>query len=242
MSISSVSWDHRSHEPNTYRRVPTVIEISRLSSGMSYEEHNTLTQARTWEGNCTCYHTEMETVDKTCYVTNAQHTDSRPTSPSIDPATLAMSLLTYSILTAGRPVTLAMPLTHRILAAGRPVLILTLNTCYVTNAQHTDSRPTSPSVGPVPPDVRQGSHKRTVSRSVVWLHQEMRGEMAATKPRRREMAATQQRRREMAATKPNRRRVQHGVYQHFSEKENSADLPSMYQVVCSASVCQLSSL
>ena len=234
---------------------------------MSYEEHNSLTQARTWEGICTCYHTEMETADKTCYVTtNAQHTDSRPTSPSIDPVTLAMSL-THSILTAGRPV-LVLTLYHQ--TSDRVAIReVSGSVVWLHQARRREMAATKPNrrremaatkpnrrremtatqqrrreMAATKPNKRRemAATKPNKRREMAATKPNTQREMAATKPRRREMAATQQRRREMAATKPNRRRVQHGGYQHFSEEENSTEIPSMYQVVCSASFYQLSSL
>ena len=44
-------------------------------------------QRQTCTNNCVCCHTKMKVAEQTCYLTQSQYTDPRPTSPSADPIT-----------------------------------------------------------------------------------------------------------------------------------------------------------
>ena len=46
-----------------------------------------VSQGRIYLDNFTCCHTEIEVADQTFYLTQSQHTDTGPTSPSADPIT-----------------------------------------------------------------------------------------------------------------------------------------------------------
>ena len=63
-----------------------------LSQGqVGYRPSNMLVylRDRSAHGNSMCCHTETEDADQTCYLTQSQHTDTRPTIPSTDPITPA---------------------------------------------------------------------------------------------------------------------------------------------------------
>ena len=51
------------------------------------QQHASVIQAWICLGNFTCCHTEIEAADPTVYLTQSQHTDTGPTSPSSDPST-----------------------------------------------------------------------------------------------------------------------------------------------------------
>ena len=54
---------------------------------LTSQQHASVSQGRICSDNCTCCHTEIETADQTFYLTQSQHTDTGPTSPSTDPIT-----------------------------------------------------------------------------------------------------------------------------------------------------------
>ena len=49
------------------------------------QQHANVSQGQICSGNWTCCHTEIEIEDQTCYLTQSQCTNTRPTSPSADP-------------------------------------------------------------------------------------------------------------------------------------------------------------
>ena len=49
------------------------------------KQHASVSQGRICSDKLTCCHTEIETADKAFYLTQSQHTDTGPTSPSADP-------------------------------------------------------------------------------------------------------------------------------------------------------------
>ena len=54
---------------------------------LSSQQHVSLSQGRICSDNFTCCHTEIEVADQTFYLTQSQHSDTGPTSPSADPVT-----------------------------------------------------------------------------------------------------------------------------------------------------------
>ena len=51
------------------------------------QQHASVSQGRICSDNFACCHTEIEVADQTFYLTQAQYTDTGPTSPSVDPIT-----------------------------------------------------------------------------------------------------------------------------------------------------------
>ena len=65
-------------------RVPS----ERLFVGyLTSQQHASVSQGRICSNSLTCYHTEIEVVDKTFHLTQSQYTDTGSTSPSTDPIT-----------------------------------------------------------------------------------------------------------------------------------------------------------
>ena len=54
---------------------------------LTSQQHASVSQGPICSDNCTCCHTEIEVTDPTFYLTQSQHTDTGPTSPSADPIT-----------------------------------------------------------------------------------------------------------------------------------------------------------
>ena len=54
---------------------------------LTSQQHVSVSQGRICSDNLTCFHTETEVADPTLYITQSQHTDTGPTSPSTDPIT-----------------------------------------------------------------------------------------------------------------------------------------------------------
>ena len=52
---------------------------------LTSQQHASVSQGRICSDNFTCCHTEIEVADQTFYLTQAQYTDTGPTSPSADP-------------------------------------------------------------------------------------------------------------------------------------------------------------
>ena len=52
---------------------------------LTSQQHASVSQGRICSDNFTCCHTEIEVADPTFYLTQAQYTDTGPTSPSADP-------------------------------------------------------------------------------------------------------------------------------------------------------------
>ena len=51
---------------------------------LTSQQHASVSQGRICTDNFTCCHTEIEAADQTFYLTQSQHSDTRPTSPSAD--------------------------------------------------------------------------------------------------------------------------------------------------------------
>ena len=54
---------------------------------LTSQQHASVSQGRICTDNFTCCHTEIEVADQTFHLTQSQHTDTGPTSPSADPIT-----------------------------------------------------------------------------------------------------------------------------------------------------------
>ena len=54
---------------------------------LTSQQHASVSQGRICSDNFTCCHTETEVADPTLHLTQSQHTDTGPTSPSTDPIT-----------------------------------------------------------------------------------------------------------------------------------------------------------
>ena len=54
---------------------------------LTSQQHASVSEGRICSDNLTCCHTEIEAADPTFYLTQSQHTDTGPTSPSADPIT-----------------------------------------------------------------------------------------------------------------------------------------------------------
>ena len=54
---------------------------------LTSQQHASVSQGRICSDNFTCCHTEIQVADPTFYLTQSQHTDTGPTSPSTDPIT-----------------------------------------------------------------------------------------------------------------------------------------------------------
>ena len=59
-----------------------------LAGYLTPQQHASECQRRICSDNCACCHTEREVADQTCYLTQSQHTDTGPASPSYDPQLL----------------------------------------------------------------------------------------------------------------------------------------------------------
>ena len=59
-----------------------------LVGGLTSQQQASVSQGRICSDNLTCCHTEIEVANQTFYLTQAQYTDTGPTSPSADPITL----------------------------------------------------------------------------------------------------------------------------------------------------------
>ena len=53
-------------------------------SSLTSQRHASVSQGRICSDNFTCCHIEIEVADQTLYLTQAQYTDTGPTSPSAD--------------------------------------------------------------------------------------------------------------------------------------------------------------
>ena len=56
----------------------------RLVVCLSSQQCASVSQGQICSDNCTCCHTETEVADQTCYLTQSQYTDTRPTCPCDD--------------------------------------------------------------------------------------------------------------------------------------------------------------
>ena len=80
--LSTAPWSSMWSVPK-YR---TNIQVKTLLVGcLRSQQHARVCQGRICSDNCTCCHTEMEVADQTFHLTQAEYTDTRPTSPSVDP-------------------------------------------------------------------------------------------------------------------------------------------------------------
>ena len=60
-----------------------LLFVGRLKS----QQQASLSQGRICSDKCTCCHTEIKVAGQTFYLTQSQHTDTRPASPRADPIT-----------------------------------------------------------------------------------------------------------------------------------------------------------
>ena len=69
--------------------ITSLCQLVRLLSVgcLTSQRHASVSQGRICSDNCTCCHTEIEVADQTFHLTQSQHTDTGPTSPSTDPIT-----------------------------------------------------------------------------------------------------------------------------------------------------------
>ena len=65
---------------------------------LTSQKHASVSQGQVFSDNFTCCHTETEVADQAFYVTQSQHTDTGPTSPSADPITPATVAIVEPIL------------------------------------------------------------------------------------------------------------------------------------------------
>ena len=69
------------HSANKLERVWVCLFVGCLTS----QQQASVSQGRICSDNFTCCHTKIKVVDQTFYLTQSQYTDTRPTSPSVDP-------------------------------------------------------------------------------------------------------------------------------------------------------------
>ena len=76
------------------RRIPPSIMIegapnvsAQFAGCLTSQQHASVSQGRICSDNSTCCHTETKVADPTSHLTQSQYTDTRATSPSIDPLT-----------------------------------------------------------------------------------------------------------------------------------------------------------
>ena len=69
------------------KRLPQHSKYCLLVGCLTSQQHASVSQGRIYSDNLTCCHTEIEVADQTFYLTQSQHTDTGPTSPSADPIT-----------------------------------------------------------------------------------------------------------------------------------------------------------
>ena len=62
-------------------------DVCLLVGCLKSQQQASVSQGRICSDNFTCCHTEIEVADQTFYLTQAQYTDTGPTSPSADPIT-----------------------------------------------------------------------------------------------------------------------------------------------------------
>ena len=73
---------NNTNEPHT-----NEMFVCLLVGCLTSQQHASVSQGRICSDNCTCCHTEIEVADPTFHLTQSQHTDTGPTSPSADPIT-----------------------------------------------------------------------------------------------------------------------------------------------------------
>ena len=68
---------------------PTILAgfVCWLVACFTSQQHASVSQGRIYSDNCTFCHTETEVTHQTFYLTQSQHIDTGPTSPSADPIT-----------------------------------------------------------------------------------------------------------------------------------------------------------
>ena len=76
---------HRSHIHHAKCVIDALVVL--FVACLTSQQHASVSQGRICSDNCTCCHTETEVADPTFHLTQSQHTDTGPTSPSADPIT-----------------------------------------------------------------------------------------------------------------------------------------------------------
>ena len=75
------------HSPVYTKQSHTQKHSPVLVGCLTSQQHASVSQGRICSDKCTCCHTDIEVADQTFYLTQSQHTDIGPTSPSADPIT-----------------------------------------------------------------------------------------------------------------------------------------------------------
>ena len=89
-------WSRQGSEPRppAFEQVTSTMEAVQASSALqpgrsvqvvvscfTSRQHASVSQGRICSNNCTCCHTKVEVANQTCYLTQSQYNDPRPTSP-----------------------------------------------------------------------------------------------------------------------------------------------------------------
>ena len=133
--------------------------------------------------NCMCCHTMIQVADQTCYLTQSQYSDTKPTSPT-QHWPWQLYVLPHCDRSC-RPNLLSNPVTVQWHQANQSQSALTLTTvcaatlwyiqvadqtCSLTQSQYSDTKPTSPSTDPVMPGMCGRVAMRVPNfKSLVWL-------------------------------------------------------------------------
>ena len=64
---------------------------------LTSHQHASVSQGRICSDNCACCHTQIEAADQTCYLTQSEYADTRPTSVSTDSTTLALGRVAMTV-------------------------------------------------------------------------------------------------------------------------------------------------
>ena len=137
------------------------------------QQHATLSQRRIGSNKRTCFHTETEAADPSCYLTQSQSPYTEPTSPSADPFTpgawqgshwsasfksfLTVCLLVGCLTSQQQASVSQGRICSDNFTCCRTEIEVADSTFYLTQSQYTDTGPTSPSADPITPGAWQGS-------------------------------------------------------------------------------------
>ena len=87
----TISWTiaatHTETESFVLHMVDLGLTVLLFVGCLTLQQHANVSQRQICSDNFTCSHTEIEVADQTVYLTQSQHTDTGPTSPSTDPIT-----------------------------------------------------------------------------------------------------------------------------------------------------------
>ena len=121
-------------------------------------QHAGVSQGRVCSGKYTCCHTEIDVADQALYLTQANCSDTGPTSHSANPETpgacLFVGCLTsqqHASVSQGRICSENFTCCHTEIEVAN-------QTFHLTQSQYTDTGPTSPSAVPKSAGAWQGSH------------------------------------------------------------------------------------